>query len=252
MRKAVLEGINVVFARPPMPIAPGIRVSVPQNILPAGCTINEGLIRGRGNGTLPQRGLMRRPIPSRGGQLEIAGVVVGQWGPNYGQPGRLPQPMQGHPRGRLPPQVTSIGGLKYGLPRAFNPMGRPTFPTRGNNRTQIAGRGKKTQMKLYFQATSKKKTTIKKTKECDKKDSKGRGINVDGLNDYIDPVTSINTTKEVLPVPGQFDDAVENGKTVEKGQGDAPLPTQVVAENQASQRDIEDGIKNNQFLTYTI
>ncbi|KAF7387471.1 hypothetical protein HZH68_013148 [Vespula germanica] len=227
MRKAVLEGINVVFARPPMPIAPGIRVSVPQNILPAGCTINEGLIRGRGNGTLPQRGLMRRPIPSRGGQLEIAGVVVGQWGPNYGQPGRLPQPMQGHPRGRLPPQVTSIGGLKYGLPRAFNPMGRPTFPTRGNNRTQIAGRGKKTQMK----ATSKKKTTIKKTKECDKKDSKGRGINVDGLNDYIDPVTSINTTKEVLPVPGQFDDAVENGKTVEKGQGDAPLPTQVVAEN---------------------
>ncbi|KAL2731377.1 constitutive coactivator of PPAR-gamma-like protein 1 [Vespula squamosa] len=227
MRKAVLEGINVVFARPPMPIAPGIRVSVPQNILPAGCTINEGLIRGRGNGTMPQRGLMRRPIPSRGGQLEIAGVVVGQWGPNYGQPGRLPQPMQGHPRGRLPPQVTSIGGLKYGLPRAFNPMGRPTFPTRGNNRTQIAGRGKKTQMK----ATSKKKTTIKKTKECDKKDSKGRGINVDGLNDYIDPVTSINTTKEVLPVPGQFDDAIENGKTIEKGQGDAPLPTQVVAEN---------------------
>ncbi|KAI4479427.1 PREDICTED: constitutive coactivator of PPAR-gamma-like protein 1 homolog isoform X1 [Polistes canadensis] len=228
MRKAVLEGINVVFARPPMPIAPGIRVSVPQNILPAGCTINEGLIRGRGNGTIPpQRGLMRRPIPSRGGQLEIAGVVVGQWGPNYGQPGRLPQPMQGHPRGRLPPQVTSIGGLKYGLPRAFNPMGRPTFPTRGNNRTPIAGRGKKTQMK----ATSKKKTTIKKTKECDKKDSKGRGINVDGLNDYIDPVASINTTKEVLPVPGQFDDAVENGKVVEKGQGDAPLPAQVVAEN---------------------
>lgn len=83
-------------------------MSVPQNILAAGCTINDGLMRGRGNGTMPQRGLMRRPIPSRGGQLEIAGVVVGQWGPNYGQPGRLPQPLQGHPRGRLPPQVGSI------------------------------------------------------------------------------------------------------------------------------------------------
>lgn len=54
-----------------------------------------------------QRGMMRRPVPSRGGQLEIAGVVVGQWGPNYGSmpPGRLPQPIQGHARGRLPPQV---------------------------------------------------------------------------------------------------------------------------------------------------
>lgn len=85
-------------------IAPGIRVSVP-SVLHAGCTINDGLMRGRGNGVMPQRGLMRRPIPSRGGQLEIAGVVVGQWGPNYGQPGRLPQPLQGHPRGRIPPQV---------------------------------------------------------------------------------------------------------------------------------------------------
>lgn len=90
-------------------IITGIRVSVPSNILPTGCTINDGLIRGPrggGSGAIPQRGLMRRPIPSRGGQLEIAGVVVGQWGPNYGQPGRLPQPLQGHPpRGRIPPQV---------------------------------------------------------------------------------------------------------------------------------------------------
>lgn len=26
----------------------------------------------------------RAPIPSRGGQLQVAGVVVGQWGANYG------------------------------------------------------------------------------------------------------------------------------------------------------------------------
>lgn len=84
----------------------GLRVAVPPNIMPAGCPINDQLARGRGSNIAPQRGLMRRPpVPSRGGQLEIAGVVVGQWGANYGQPGRLPQPLQGHPRGRLPPQV---------------------------------------------------------------------------------------------------------------------------------------------------
>ncbi|XP_012135651.1 constitutive coactivator of PPAR-gamma-like protein 1 homolog isoform X2 [Megachile rotundata] len=227
MRKAVLEGINVIYARPPMPVASGIRVSVPPNILTAGCAINDGLMRGRGSGTMPQRGLMRRPIPSRGGQLEIAGVVVGQWGPNYGQPGRLPQPLQGHPRGRLPPQVTSIGGLKYGLPRGFNPMGRPTFQTRGTNRTQLAGRGKKTQMK----ATAKKKTTVKKNKENEKKDSRGRDNNIDGITDYNDTIPNTNATKDALPVPGQFEDAVENSKGIEKGQGDASLVVPVAAEN---------------------
>lgn len=38
-------------------------------------------------------------------------------------------------------------------------------------------------------------------------------------------------TKDALPVPGQFDDAVENGKGMEKGQGDAPLVTAVATEN---------------------
>ncbi|XP_006619417.1 constitutive coactivator of PPAR-gamma-like protein 1 [Apis dorsata] len=227
MKKAILEGTNVIFARAP-PVGPGIRMSVPQNILTPGCTINDGLMRGRGSGTIPQRGLMRRPIPSRGGQLEIAGVVVGQWGPNYGQPGRLPQPLQGHPRGRLPPQVTSIGGLKYGLPRGFTPMGRPTFQTRGNNRAQIAGRGKKTQMK----ATGKKKTTVKKSKESEnKKETRGRGNNVDGITDYSDSIPNMNATKDALPVPGQFEDAIENGKGIEKGQGDASLVAPVAAEN---------------------
>ena len=101
--------------------------------------------------------------------------------------------------------MTSIGGLKYGLSRGFTPMGRPTFQTRGNNRTQIAGRGKKTQMKvnifatqllrfvqkkdseseLLWQATGKKKAPVKKNKECEnKKDNRGRGNNVDGITDY--------------------------------------------------------------------
>ena len=85
----------------------GIRVATPQAIPSLGCAITDGLVRGRSGAVIsgPQRGLMRRPIPSRGGQLEIAGVVVGQWGANYGQPGRLPQPLQVPPHGRLPPQV---------------------------------------------------------------------------------------------------------------------------------------------------
>ncbi|XP_029668535.1 constitutive coactivator of PPAR-gamma-like protein 1 homolog [Formica exsecta] len=163
--------------------------------------------------------------------FEIAGVVVGQWGPNYGQPGRpMPQPLQGHPRGRIPPQVTSIGGLKYGLPRGFNPINRPTFQTRGTNRAPIAGRGKKTQMKV----TGKKKTAIKKTTE--KKDGRNRGTIADEITDYneieSDDAARALLTKDASSVPGQFDDAVENGgKGMEKGQGDAPLVTPVATES---------------------
>lgn len=40
--------------------------------------------------------------------------------------------------------------MKLGLPRGFNPVGRPSFQTRGNNnRVQVAGRGKKTPMKVF-------------------------------------------------------------------------------------------------------
>lgn len=39
-------------------------------------------------------------------------------------------------------------------------------------------------------------------------------------------------TKDALSVPGQFDDAVENGgKGMEKGQGDAPLVAPVATES---------------------
>lgn len=42
----------------------------------------------------------------------------------------------------------------------------------------------------------------------------------------------VHKTKDALSVQGQFDDAVENGKTLEKGQGDAPtLVTPVATEN---------------------
>lgn len=83
-----------------------------------------------------------------------------------------------------------------------------------------------------MKVSSKKKTTIKKTKETEKKDNKGRNITIDGITDYneTDNARAL-LTKDALPVPGQFDDAVENGKGMEKGQGDAPLVTAVATEN---------------------
>lgn len=45
----------------------------------------------------------------RGGQLEVAGVVVGSWGPNYGQGPRSPSR-------NIPPQIVSVGGVsRYSL-----------------------------------------------------------------------------------------------------------------------------------------
>lgn len=48
---------------------------------------------------------------------------------------------------------------------------------------------------------------------------------------FSETVPNTNSTKDALPVPGQFDDAVENSKGIEKGQGDAPLVTPVATEN---------------------
>lgn len=48
---------------------------------------------------------------------------------------------------------------------------------------------------------------------------------------YSNSVLAINGTKETPAVPGQFDDAPEVGKVVEKGQGDAPLVAAVPIKN---------------------
>ncbi|XP_031778257.1 constitutive coactivator of PPAR-gamma-like protein 1 homolog isoform X1 [Nasonia vitripennis] len=221
MRKAILEGVNVVFARPLPPITQGIRIAPPQAIPPAGCPITpDGLMRSRGGAVVgaPQRSLMRRPIPSRGGQLEIAGVVVGSWGPNFGQPGRIPQPLQGGPQRRIPPQVTSIGGPKYNL-RPLNTLGvRPNVSmTRGNGRTQAPSRGgKKTQMKV----TSKKMDTFKKANYYEMKNGAGRKASNAVTSGLSNTFANLKLTKEVLKIQDQFN-VSENGKGVVNGQGDA-------------------------------
>ncbi|CAG9769905.1 unnamed protein product [Ceutorhynchus assimilis] len=74
MRKAILEGLDIKFSKPPQPFIAGpplLRPGIPGAYLPSLslARVNQG--RGR-------------PIPSRGGQLQVAGVVVGSWGANYG------------------------------------------------------------------------------------------------------------------------------------------------------------------------
>jgi len=98
-------------------------------------------------------GLLRRPVPSRGGQLEVAGVVVCSWGANYGSRGAPSAAhLMGQPHGRpMPPQVTSVGVKQYrgfGCAGAFPRQGqRPSFPVRGPGiRGTPPARGKRTQV----------------------------------------------------------------------------------------------------------
>lgn len=88
MRKAILEGLDPKFAKVPLQHFTGhIRGMPPPNCLPA-----MALPSTRGSGSH-----RHRPIQSRGGQLQIAGVVVGSWGANYGyQNSRQQNPQQMH------------------------------------------------------------------------------------------------------------------------------------------------------------
>lgn len=105
MRKAILEGLDVKFAK--MPIQPPYSAGsyhfqrllvfnskitsftgmMRQGIPPPHC-LPTMLLPSSRTGPSPMR--HQRPVPSRGGQLQVAGVVVGSWGANYGfhQPSR--------------------------------------------------------------------------------------------------------------------------------------------------------------------
>ncbi|CAH1784990.1 unnamed protein product [Owenia fusiformis] len=118
MRQAILEGLKADFARPQLPLIPnnpymyqGDPMLRPAG-MPAGMGTSQGLrmcgppgpnmmpaARGRGTGRGHQA--PRGPVDQRGGELQIAGVVVGSWG-GSGNKGR----------GRsthIAPQVTSVG-----------------------------------------------------------------------------------------------------------------------------------------------
>lgn len=182
MRQAILEGLNVQFARPPLPIViqgpgtalhPGGPYPPPPGLLPAGLVAPAGPggpARGLAvRGGISPRGMPRRSITSNsGGRLEIAGVVVGSWGPNYGL-----SPIGVNRSVMLQPQVTSVGAVTNFGNGPFR-SGRPTFSTRGTLKGK--GRGFRTQ------TTKKRAVTSGNKKDSNKKTSnapavpKGRGM----------------------------------------------------------------------------
>lgn len=171
MRNAILEGLQVEFARPPPPPPPPLMAPPPPisglhgpPFLPPAPSLS---LRGRGRGITG-----RQRVVARGGQLEIAGVVVGSWGPNYGQ---MP------PRSRglnLPPQVTSVGGL-----RRYGPgtgLGHGYIPRRAPF-TKIRKPGQ-----INTQVTKKKTKKQKQTKES----TAGKTANVIVVNGIEEKKTS--------------------------------------------------------------
>ncbi|GBP04281.1 Constitutive coactivator of PPAR-gamma-like protein 1 homolog [Eumeta japonica] len=110
MRKAILEGLEVEFAMPPLPLTTGMLG------MGAGYGTNYGALgwsggrgRGRGNGG------------GGGARLEIAGVVVGQWGGSY--PSRTT---------RYGTQVNYVG---------YTPTPRNAYSARGWRGARGRGRG---------------------------------------------------------------------------------------------------------------
>ncbi|XP_053602240.1 constitutive coactivator of PPAR-gamma-like protein 1 isoform X3 [Plodia interpunctella] len=98
MRKAILEGLEVEFAMPPLPLVAGV----------VGGGWPRPLERGRG----------------RGARLEIAGVVVGQWG-GGSYPARAARyPQQVSYVGYTPPPRNSYGGRGWRGARGGRARGR--------------------------------------------------------------------------------------------------------------------------------
>ncbi|KAK8739831.1 hypothetical protein OTU49_003219 [Cherax quadricarinatus] len=157
-RQAVLEGLRVEFAHPPIPPMPGVgthKVGPP----PPYPGFSHYAGRGRGRGA-PNRtnthsdggGGVGRMF-SRGGQLQVAGVVVGSWGPNYGSNGN-----ESRPRGFRHPQY---GGNSRDGGGTMQARGEP-------NRVSRCTRGRPTVLA--------KRRTIKKREV---RTSRGRGVTVE-------------------------------------------------------------------------
>ncbi|XP_042225135.1 constitutive coactivator of PPAR-gamma-like protein 1 isoform X7 [Homarus americanus] len=173
-RRAVLENIKVEYARPSLFIPPvGCHKVRPPPPHP-GLSHNAGRGRGRGapdrTNAHPGGGVGR--MFSRGGQLQVAGVVVGSWGPNYGSNGNDSRP----PRGFRPPQYSSNG----------RDMG-------GN----MQGRGEPSRLS---RATRGRPTVLAKRRTIKKREvrlNKGRGVAVESPGNSHPP-----GMREVLVMPG--------------------------------------------------
>ncbi|XP_066157266.1 constitutive coactivator of PPAR-gamma-like protein 1 homolog isoform X2 [Euwallacea fornicatus] len=194
MRKAVLEGLDVKFAKvQPPQFQPGIPAAyLPTPSLPS-----------NRNGP----GLRGRPIPSRGGQLQVAGVVVGSWGANYGFQNNV----------RNVPQIMPSGMVYRGRGRGYNGG--------GYNR----GRPQKGGMPSYPVANrknqgNKKRNTNKSNKEKQAKGLASLTVKTDAgdvpVSDVIDEMNGSSSSPTENP-----EDCIK--QTDHKGQRGAPNPIQV-------------------------
>ncbi|XP_048522814.1 constitutive coactivator of PPAR-gamma-like protein 1 isoform X2 [Dendroctonus ponderosae] len=187
MRKAILEGLDFKFVKVP---PPQFQTGIPANYLPAL--------------PLPSArvgpGARGRPIPSRGGQLQVAGVVVGSWGANYGYQNNLRQGQQIMPAGMTPYRARGRGyaGAAFGRGRTPKPITYPVV----NRKSQ----------------GNKKRNTNKSNKE---KQLKGLPLTVKTDNGDVQVNEIIaNSNGESV---GSREKSEDCAKTADhKGQGDAP------------------------------
>ncbi|KAF7279184.1 hypothetical protein GWI33_007593 [Rhynchophorus ferrugineus] len=205
MRKAILEGLDVKFAKMPPPQFPGGPLFRPGTMPPPHYLPALPL-----QSTRAAPGMRGRPIQSRGGQLQIAGVVVGSWGANYGYQGNARQ-NQMLPGGMTVPRGRGRG---YGALAAGYGRGRGSPPKGGGAPTFSVG-GRKTQ-------ASKKRSTNKANKE-----KQIKGLALTAKTEAGDVPVS-----EAVPAGGANSSASTNGASASPvddhhhhhGQGDAPQP----------------------------
>lgn len=138
IRKAILEGLDVKFAKVPIPnyaqggmMRPNLRAQ-PQ------CMPMISLPSNRGSAALRQR-----PIPSRGGQLQVAGVVVGSWGANYGYQSNVRHQQQLMPAGMMAQHPPGVPSFQSQNRSGRNHLGGPSMAynhyARGNHNHSRGG-----------------------------------------------------------------------------------------------------------------
>ncbi|XP_059487987.1 constitutive coactivator of PPAR-gamma-like protein 1 [Neocloeon triangulifer] len=141
MKEAILEGLTPTFARvaPPQHLPPPIRMPTQVNLMAAPLM---SVFPPNARGVTP-RG---RNMVAEGGRLRVAGIVVGQWGDNYGSAangrsqGHRNNPPYQHPAGK--------GFINAGMPNlhpGYNPRGDPKatrLAVRGRGAIQNGRRGR--------------------------------------------------------------------------------------------------------------
>ncbi|XP_076448160.1 constitutive coactivator of PPAR-gamma-like protein 1 homolog [Babylonia areolata] len=221
LRQAVLENLRVDFAKPLLPggLYPGPHYPPgpygPPGPGPYGPPGPDPMYRGRGGpmGPLlppgpksPGRGrgiLGRSPVDSRGGQLEIAGVVVGSW---RGREGPSPQVMAMSRRG--------MGPLRSYM---------PTRPLRGRPPALITGRGFAPPMRGFYSVRGARlvrrpvRVTVRPGRgRGAKASSKGRGITVDASATSSSSKAGGDNKKKEKEQPDIYEDAEDEEEAEEE------------------------------------